>query len=42
MRHVMAQKSDEVRSVKMGGKECGYRINHNDLVKAGTLTFTRK
>ena len=34
--------SPYVKSVKMGGKECGYRINHNDLVKAGTLTFTRK
>lgn len=34
--------SPYVKSVKMCGKECGYRINHNDLVKAGTLTFTRK
>ena len=25
--------------IRMGDKECGYRINHNDLVKAGTLTF---
>lgn len=28
--------------IRMGDKECGYRINHNDLVKAGTLTFKVK
>lgn len=35
-------KSSYINSIKMGGKACGYRINHNDLVKAGTLIFTRK
>lgn len=28
--------------IRMGDKKCGYRINHNDLVKAGTLTFKVK
>lgn len=33
--------SDYIGSVRMGGKPCGYRINHNDLVKAGTLQFRK-
>ena len=31
-----------IDTVQMGDKRCGYRINHNDLVKAGTLTFKVK
>lgn len=34
--------SDYVKSIEMGGKKCGYRINHNDLLKAGTLRFYKK
>lgn len=32
---------DYIRSIRLGGKKCGYRINHNDLVKAGTLQFVK-
>ncbi len=28
--------------IRMGDKNCGYRINHNDLIKAGSLTFKQK
>ena len=28
-----------IRKIELGGKKTGYRIHHNDLVKAGTLTF---
>lgn len=28
-----------IRKIELGGKKTGYRIYHNDLVKAGTLTF---
>lgn len=34
--------SDTIGSIEMGGKKCGYRINHNDLMKAGSLKFTKK
>ena len=34
--------SEYIETVKMGDKKCGYRINHNDLVKAGTLQFWKK
>ena len=34
--------SDYLNKVEMGGKKCGYRINHNDLIKAGKLTFYKK
>ena len=34
--------SDYVKSIEMGGKKCGYRISHNDLLKAGTLRFYKK
>ena len=32
---------DYIQSIRLGGKKCGYRINHNDLVKAGTLQFVK-
>lgn len=28
-----------IQKIELGGKKTGYRIHHNDLVKAGTLTF---
>lgn len=28
-----------IQKIELGGKKCSYRIHHNDLVKAGTLTF---
>ena len=28
-----------IQKIELGGKKTGYRINHNDLVKGGTLTF---
>lgn len=28
--------------IRMGDKNCGYRINHNDLIKAGSLIFKQK
>ena len=34
--------SETIGSIEMGGKKCGYRINHNDLMKAGSLKFTKK
>lgn len=34
--------SDYIKKVEMGGKKCGFRINHNDLIKAGKLTFYKK
>lgn len=34
--------SDYIKRVEMGGKKCGFRINHNDLIEAGKLTFYKK
>ena len=34
--------SDYIKRVEMGGKKCGFRINHNDLMEAGKLTFYKK
>ena len=34
--------SDYIKTIKLGDKECGYRINHNDLIKAGSLQFWKK
>lgn len=31
--------SGYIQKIELGGKKTGYRIHHNDLVKAGTLTF---
>ena len=31
--------SDYITSIEMGGKKCGYRINHNDLMQSGRLTI---
>ena len=28
-----------IDNIRMGDKNCGYRINHTDLIKAGSLTF---
>ena len=35
----LSDKEGYIKQINMGGKKCGYRINHNDLVKAGRLEF---
>lgn len=30
-----------IQRIELGGKKCNYRVNHNDLVNAETLTFYR-
>ncbi len=34
--------SDYINKIEMNGKKCGYRVNHNDLVKAGKITIYKK
>ena len=34
--------SPYIKSVSLGGKSAAYRVNHDDLVNAGTVTFTKK
>ncbi|MCF0180183.1 MAG: glycoside hydrolase family 92 protein, partial [Bacteroidales bacterium] len=34
--------SPYIKSVSLGGKYAAYRVNHDDLVNAGTVTFTKK
>lgn len=31
--------SDYITRIEMGGRKCGYRINHNDLMQSGRLTI---
>jgi putative alpha-1,2-mannosidase len=31
---------DYIQSISLGGKKSGYRVSHQDLIKAGGIKFT--
>ena len=31
---------DYIKSISLGGKKAGYRVSHEDLIKAGGIKFT--
>lgn len=35
-------KGDYIKAIRLGGKKCGYRISHRDLISAGHLSFEKK
>lgn len=35
-------KGDYIKAIRLGGKKCGYRISHRDLINAGHLSFEKK
>lgn len=35
-------KGDHIKAIRLGGKKCGYRISHRDLISAGHLSFEKK
>lgn len=35
-------KGDYIKAIRLGGKKCGYRISHRDLINVGHLSFEKK